>query len=159
MAPDEALSLVLASLQSCATETSPCAPVNWQAMSGKIADTFNDDRSCQRRCPRSSSACGQRGRKRKAGTQASARAFSSRVATWGEMGSFSQHSCRYLLRPTTEVIQRHRCRRRAKVTWPKPSAWTCGWPPSEGDPPRSANIVNTMIQQLGVFTAEVTRVA
>ena len=31
--------------------------------------------------------------------------------------------------------------------------------PLEGEFLRSANIVNTMIQQLGVFTAEVTRVA
>ena len=63
-----------------------------------------------------------------------------------------------LLRPTTEVTRRDRRRRPGRpARRPCGSTSTAGR--SKGEFLRSATIVNTMIQQLGVFTSEVTRVA
>ena len=62
-----------------------------------------------------------------------------------------------LLRPTTEVTRAIAAVAQGNLT-PTVRLDVDGRP-LEGDFLRSANIVNTMIQQLGVFTEEVTRVA
>jgi len=62
-----------------------------------------------------------------------------------------------LLRPTTEVT--HAIAAVAQGNLTRTVRLDVDGRPLEGEFLRSANIVNTMIQQLGVFTAEVTRVA
>ena len=62
-----------------------------------------------------------------------------------------------LLRPTTEVTRAIAAVAQGNLT--QTVRLEVDGRPLEGEFLRSANIVNTMIQQLGVFTAEVTRVA
>ena len=62
-----------------------------------------------------------------------------------------------LLRPTTEVTRAIAAVAQGNLT--QTVRLDVDGRPLEGEFLRSANIVNTMIQQLGVFTAEVTRVA
>ena len=60
-----------------------------------------------------------------------------------------------LLRPTTEVTRAIAAVAQGNLT--QTVRLDVDGRPLEGEFPRSATIVNTMIQQLGVFTAEVTR--
>ena len=62
-----------------------------------------------------------------------------------------------LLRPTTEVTRAIAAVAQGNLT--QTVRLDVDGRPLEGEFLRSANIVNTMIQQFGVFTAEVTRVA
>src|SRR2546428_13908489 len=62
-----------------------------------------------------------------------------------------------LLRPTTEVTRAIGAVAQGNLT--QTVRLDVDGRPLEGEFLRSANIVNTMIQQLSVFTAEVTRVA
>src|SRR3954462_9337469 len=62
-----------------------------------------------------------------------------------------------LLRPTSEVTRAIAAVAQGNLT--QTMRLGVGGRPLEGEFLRSADIVNTMIQQLGVFTAEVTRVA
>ena len=62
-----------------------------------------------------------------------------------------------LLRPTTEVTRAIAAVAQGNLT--QTVRLDVDGRPLEGEFLRSATIVNTMIQQLGVFTAEVTRVA
>jgi HAMP domain-containing protein/CheY-like chemotaxis protein/signal transduction histidine kinase len=150
------LSVILASLQTMREgDFSVRLPGYWTGLHGKIADTFNDivsaNQQIARELTRVGQAVGKEGR-----TSERTRFHQSR-GSWGEMESSVNTLVEDLLRPTTEVTRAIAAVAKGNLT--QTVRLDVDGRPLEGEFLRSANIVNTMIQQLGVFTEEVTRVA
>jgi HAMP domain-containing protein/CheY-like chemotaxis protein/signal transduction histidine kinase len=150
------LPLILASLHSMRDgDFSVRLPGAWTGLAGKIADTFNDivaaNQQMARELTRVGQAVGKEGR-----TRERAKFRASRGA-WGEMETSVNTLMEDLLRPTAEVTRAIAAVAQGNLT--QTVRLDVDGRPLEGEFLRSANIVNTMIQQLGVFTAEVTRVA
>ncbi len=150
------LALILASLQTMRDgDFSVRLPVSWTGLSGKVADTFNDivaaNQQMARELKRVGQAVGKEGR-----TRQRIRFHESR-GSWGEMEVSVNSLVDDLLRPTTEVTRAIAAVAQGNLT--ETVRLDVDGRPLEGEFLRSANIVNTMIQQLDVFTAEVTRVA
>src|SRR6516164_5888938 len=122
---------------------------------GKIADTFNEIVSANARMAaelkRVGLAVGKKGQ-----TRLRVRFFSL-PGQWGEMGSSINELIDDLLWPTTEVTRAVSAVAQGDLF--RTVRLEANGRPLEGEFLRSANIVNTMIQQLVVFTSEVTRVA
>ena len=89
--------------------------------------------------------------------RASARDSTNLSGAWGEMEVSVNTLVEDLLRPTAEVTRAIAAVAQGDLT--QTVRLDVDGRPLEGEFLRSANLVNTMIQQLGVFTAEVTRVA
>ncbi len=150
------LALILASLQTMRDgDFSVRLPVAWVGLEGKIADTFNDiamaNEQMADELKRVGQAVGKEGK-----TRERARFQHSR-GSWDKMESSVNSLIEDLLRPTTEVTRAIAAVAQGNLA--QTVRLDVGGRPLEGEFLRSANIVNTMIQQLGVFTAEVTRVA
>jgi len=130
-------------------------PVSWSGLPGKIADSFNDIVSANEQMARELSrvglAVGKEGRIRERIH------FERRKGAWDDMEVSVNTLVEDLLRPTTEVTRAIAAVAQGNLT--QTVRLDVDGRPLEGEFLRSANIVNTMIQQLGVFTAEVTRVA
>jgi HAMP domain-containing protein/CheY-like chemotaxis protein/signal transduction histidine kinase len=147
---------ILASLQTMRDgDFSVRLPGSWVGMAGKIADTFNEivtaNQQMAQELKRIGQVVGKEGR-----TRERIRFHESRGA-WGEMEVSVNTLVEDLLRPTTEVTRAIAAVAQGNLT--QTVRLDVDGRPLEGEFLRSANIVNTMIQQLGVFTAEVTRVA
>ena len=150
------LTVVLAGLQSMRDgDFSVRLPVGWTGLSGKIADTFNEivaaNQQMAQELKRVGQVVGKEGR-----TRERTRFHQSRGA-WGEMETSVNRLVEDLLRPTTEVTRAIAAVAQGNLT--QTVQMDVEGRPLEGEFMRSASIVNTMIQQLSVFTAEVTRVA
>ena len=130
-------------------------PASWTGVTGKIADTFNGIAMANQRIAkellRVGQVVGKEGR-----TRERARFDESRGA-WGEMEVSVNTLVEDLLRPTAEVTRAIAAVAQGNLT--QTVRMDVDARPLEGEFLRSATIVNTMIQQLGVFTSEVTRVA
>ncbi len=130
-------------------------PGDWTGLAGKIADTFNDivaaNQSIAQELKRVGQVVGKEGK-----TRERARVNQSRGA-WGEMELSINTLIDDLLRPTTEVTRAIAAVAQGDLG--QNVRLDVNGRPLEGEFLRSANIVNTMIQQLGVFSSEVTRVA
>jgi methyl-accepting chemotaxis protein len=150
------LSLILASLQTMRDgDFSVRLPVEWVGLEGKIADTFNDIAAANEQMANELNRVGQAvGKEGK--TRERTRFQQSRGA-WGRMEVSVNTLVEDLLRPTTEVTRAIAAVAQGNLA--QTVRLDVGGRPLEGEFLRSATIVNTMIQQLGVFTAEVTRVA
>ncbi|MBI3867244.1 MAG: HAMP domain-containing protein [Verrucomicrobia bacterium] len=130
-------------------------PSNWTGVAGKIADAFNDVVALNQRLTfetaRVSRAVGKEGK------------LKQRVSNPGAMGDWAHkvESINTLIDdlvwPTTEVTRTISAV--AKGDLSQPMNLELEGRPLEGEFLRSAKIVNKMIEQLGVFTSEVTRVA
>src|SRR6267143_5445093 len=147
------LSVILASLQTMrAGDFSVRLPGSWTGLAGKIADTFNDivavNQQMAHELKRVGQVVGKEGK-----TRERTRFHESRGA-WGEMEASVNTLVEDLLRPTTEVTRAIAAVAQGNLT--QTVRLDVDGRPLEGEFLRSANIVNTMIQQLGVFTAEVT---
>ena len=130
-------------------------PGSWVGLAGKIADTFNEIAAVNQQMATELKRVGQVvGKKGK--TRERTRFHESRGA-WGEMETSVNTLVDDLLRPTTEVTRAIAAVAQGNLT--QTVRLDVDGRPLEGEFLRSAEIVNTMIQQLGVFTAEVTRVA
>ncbi len=154
--PEEDLALILASLQTMRDgDFSARLPVAWTGLKGKIADTFNDIIAANERMAselkRVGQAVGKEGRTRERTR------FQQSRGSWGEMEISVNTLVEDLLRPTTEMTRAIAAVAQGNLT--QTVRLDVSGRPLEGEFLRSANIVNTMIQQLGIFTAEVTRVA
>ncbi|HTU42373.1 MAG TPA: HAMP domain-containing protein [Candidatus Aquilonibacter sp.] len=155
--PDPAnLSVILASLQTMRDgDFSVRLPGSWTGLAGKIADTFNSivaaNQQISEELKRVGQVVGKEGR-----TRERARFHESRGA-WGGMEVSVNTLVEDLLRPTAGVTRAIAAVAQGNLT--QTVRLDVDGRPLEGEFLRSANIVNTMIQQLGVFTAEVTRVA
>ncbi len=150
------LSVILASLRAMRDgDFSARLPGHWTGLAGKVADTFNDiaatNQQMARELKRVGQAVGKEGRTRER------MRFHQSKAAWGEMEVSVNTLVDDLLRPTTEVTRAIAAVAKGNLT--QTVQLDVDGRPLEGEFLRSATIVNTMIQQLGVFTAEVTRVA
>src|ERR1700686_4984120 len=150
------LSVILTGLQTMRNgDFSVRLPGSWTGLPGKIADTFNSivaaNQQMAQELKRVGQVVGKEGR-----TRERTRFHESRGA-WGEMEVSVNTLVEDLLRPTTEVTRAIAAVAQGNLT--QTVRLDVDGRPLEGEFLRSANIVNTMIQQLGVFTAEVTRVA
>ena len=150
------LSVILSSLQTMRDgDFSVRLPGNWTNLEGKIADTFNEivtaNQKMAKELKRVGKVVGKEGRTRER------MRFDLAKATWGEMEVSVNTLVDDLLRPTTEVTRAIAAVAKGNLT--QTVQLDVDGRPLEGEFLRSATIVNTMIQQLGVFTSEVTRVA
>jgi HAMP domain-containing protein/CheY-like chemotaxis protein/signal transduction histidine kinase len=150
------LSTILSSLQTMRDgDFSVRLPGNWTGLAGKIADTFNEivtaNQQMAKELKRVGQVVGKEGRTRER------MRFDLPKAAWGEMEVSVNTLVDDLLRPTTEVTRAIAAVAKGNLT--QTVQLDVDGRPLEGEFLRSATIVNTMIQQLGVFTSEVTRVA
>jgi len=150
------LTVILASLQSMRDgDFTVRLPGTWVGLAGKIADTFNEivsaNQHMAQELKRVGHVVGKQGK-----TRERTRFHESRGA-WGEMEVSVNTLVEDLLRPTAEVTRAIAAVAQGDLT--QTVRLDVDGRPLEGEFLRSANLVNTMIQQLGVFTAEVTRVA
>ncbi|MGB7136570.1 MAG: HAMP domain-containing protein, partial [Acidobacteriaceae bacterium] len=130
-------------------------PGSWGGLAGKIADHFNEIVSANEQMARELKRVGQAvGKEGK--TRERIRLPRHR-GSWDEMEVSVNTLMEDLLRPTTEVTRAIAAVAQGNLT--QTVRLDVDGRPLEGEFLRSATIVNTMIQQLGVFTAEVTRVA
>src|SRR5262249_36806432 len=130
-------------------------PGDWTGLEGKIADTFNDIVAANQKMAdelrRVGQAVGKEGRTRERTR------FNQSTGEWGTIESSVNALIEDLLRPTTEVTRVISAVAQGNLS--QTVRMDVDGRPLEGEFLRSANIVNTMIEQLGVFAAEVTRVA
>jgi HAMP domain-containing protein/CheY-like chemotaxis protein/signal transduction histidine kinase len=150
------LSAILVSLQTMRNgDFSVRLPGSWTGLEGKIADTFNAivaaNQQMAQELRRLGQVVGKEGR-----TRERTRFHEARGA-WGDIEVSVNTLVEDLLRPTAEVTRAIAAVAQGNLT--QTVRLDVDGRPLEGEFLRSANIVNTMIQQLGVFTAEVTRVA
>src|SRR6201988_2242381 len=150
------LTVILASLQSMRDgDFTVRLPGTWGGLAGKVADTFNEIVAANQHMSQELKRVGQVGGKQ-GKTRERTRFHESRGA-WGEMEASVNTLVEDLLRPTAEVTRAIAAVAQGDLT--QTVRLDVDGRPLEGEFLRSANLVNTMIQQLGVFTAEVTRVA
>jgi HAMP domain-containing protein/CheY-like chemotaxis protein/signal transduction histidine kinase len=152
----EHMAAILQSLQKMKDgDFSVRLPVTWTGLTGKIADSFNEIVTANEQMAfelrRVGQAVGKEGK-----TRERIRTEQRRGA-WDDMEVSVNTLVEDLLRPTTEVT--HAIAAVAQGNLTRTVRLDVDGRPLEGEFLRSANIVNTMIQQLGVFTSEVTRVA
>jgi len=150
------MTMVLAALQTMRDgDFSVRLPGSWTGLGGKIADTFNDivaaNQQMAEELKRVGQVVGKEGRTRERTK------FSQSRGAWGQMEGSVNTLVEDLLRPTTEVTRAIAAVAQGNLT--QTVRLDVDGRPLEGEFLRSADIVNTMIQQLGVFTSEVTRVA
>jgi HAMP domain-containing protein/CheY-like chemotaxis protein/signal transduction histidine kinase len=130
-------------------------PANQVGLMGKIADTFNEIVAANERMARQLERVGHVvGREGKTRQRVK---FALASGAWGEMESSVNTLIDDLLWPTTEVTRAISAVAQGDLL--QTVRLEVDGRPLEGEFLRSANIVNTMIKQLGVFTSEVTRVA
>src|SRR6202012_1959084 len=130
-------------------------PGSWTGLAGKIADHFNEIVSANEQMARELKRVGQAvGKEGK--TRERIRVPHHRGA-WDDMETSVNTLEEDLLRPTAEVTRAIAAVAQGDLT--QTVRLDVDGRPLEGEFLPSPNIVNTMIQQLGVFTAEVTRVA
>ena len=154
--PPRALEQLLDALQAVqAGDFSVRLPGNQTGLGGKIADTFNDivatNQRMAQQLERVGDVVGKQGKTRQRVT------IGSGKGAWGEMESSVNTLIDDLLWPTAEVTRAIAAV--AKGDLMQTVNLDVDGRPLKGEFLRSANIVNTMIKQLSVFTSEVTRVA
>jgi HAMP domain-containing protein/CheY-like chemotaxis protein/signal transduction histidine kinase len=150
------LSLVLSCLQTMRDgDFSVRLPGTWTGLPGKLADTFNEivgsNQQIAHELRRIGQVVGKEGKTRER-TQ-----FHQPKGAWGAMEVSINTLVDDLLQPTTEVTRAIAAVAQGNLT--QTVRLDVDGRPLEGEFLRSATIVNTMIQRLGVFTSEVTRVA
>ena len=150
------LGAVLAGLQMMRDgDFSVRLPGVWTGVGGKIADTFNEiaiaNQRISQELQRVGLVVGKEGK-----TKERTRFYQPRGA-WIDMEVSVNTLIDDLLRPTTEVTRAIAAVAQGNLA--QTVQLDVDGRPLQGEFLRLANIVNTMIQQLGIFTAEVTRVA
>ncbi|HKR28431.1 MAG TPA: HAMP domain-containing protein, partial [Acidobacteriaceae bacterium] len=150
------LPIILQGLQSMKDgDFSVRLPVSWTGLAGKIADHFNEivaaNEQMAHELKRVGQAVGKEGRTRERIKVPRYR------GSWNDMEGSVNTLIEDLLRPTNEVTRAIASVAQGNLT--QTVRLDVDGRPLEGEFLRSATIVNTMIQQLGVFAAEVTRVA
>ncbi len=130
-------------------------PGHWTGLKGKIADALNDVIASNQRMAqeleRVGTVVGKEGRTRYRAS------FDRRSGAWGEMETSVNTLIDDLLWPTKEVTEAISAVAQGDLL--QTVRLDIEGRPLQGEFLRSATIVNTMIQQLSIFTSEVTRVA
>ncbi|MGH9599451.1 MAG: hybrid sensor histidine kinase/response regulator, partial [Terracidiphilus sp.] len=155
-AAPEPMAMILQSLHAMKNgDFSARLPVSWTGLQGKIADSFNEIATANEQMAfelkRVGQAVGKEGRTRERIH------MERRRGSWVDMEVSVNTLVEDLLRPTSEVTGAIAAVAQGNLT--QTVRLDVDGRPLEGEFLRSANLVNTMIQQLGIFTAEVTRVA
>src|SRR6201982_560883 len=150
------LGAILVSLQTMRDgDFSVRLPGVWTGVGGKIADTFNEivlaNQRMAQELRRVGHVVGKEGK-----TKERVRSYQPR-GEWGGMEVSLNARIDDLLRPKTEVTRAIAAVAQGNLA--QTVQLDVDGRPLQGEFLRLANIVNTMIQQLSVFTAEVTRVA
>jgi HAMP domain-containing protein/CheY-like chemotaxis protein/signal transduction histidine kinase len=150
------LTSILAALQTMREgDFSVRLPGSWTGIPGKIADTFNEIASANEQMSdelkRIVKVVGKEGRIRERAR------FSQSRGSWGEAETSLNTLVEDTLRPTAEVTRAIAAVAQGNLT--EQVRMDVDGRPLEGEFLRSAKIVNTMIQRLGVFASEVVRVA
>src|SRR3712207_3595911 len=153
--PPELRELLLALQSVREGDFSVQLPGDWVGLYGKVADTFNDIVRSNRRMPKERARVGQSVEKQ-GRTRQRLRA-DRRSGAWGEMEASVNTLIDDLLWPTAEVTRTIAAV--AKGDLSRTMRLDVDGRPLQGEFLRSATIVNTMIEQMSVFTSEVTRVA
>ncbi len=150
------LSELLRVLQSVeAGDFSVRLPGDWTGLLGKVADSFNSIVTTNARMAQELERVGEVvGRQGKIRQRAR---FGRPSGAWIEMESSVNMLVDDLLRPTAEMTRAIAAVAQGDLL--QTVRLDLDGRPLEGEFLRSATIVNTMIQQLAVFTSEVTRVA
>ncbi|MFD2181955.1 HAMP domain-containing protein [Rhodoplanes azumiensis] len=153
---DDGLRALLAALQAMRSgDFSVRMRGDHVGLAGKIADTFNEIAATNERMAtelaRVGDVVGRRGR-----TRHRVR-FSPAIGAWADMETSVNDLIDDLLWPTKEVTRAVAAVAQGDLM--KTVRLEVDGRPLEGEFLEAATIVNTMIKQLGVFTAEVTRVA
>jgi HAMP domain-containing protein/signal transduction histidine kinase/DNA-binding response OmpR family regulator len=150
------LNALLSSLQAMKIgDFSVRLPGNQIGLSGKIADTFNEIVSANERMANQLEAVGQTvGRE---GRTRSRVRFGIPTGSWADMEGSVNTLIDDLLWPTTAVTRTISAVAKGDLLQPMPL--DVDGRPLKGEFLRSATIANAMIEQLSVFTSEVTRVA
>jgi HAMP domain-containing protein/signal transduction histidine kinase/DNA-binding response OmpR family regulator len=153
--PDHARLLLDAMLAFKRGEFCVRLPSDWTGVNGKIADAFNETISMADRLnvetARLSRAVGKEGKLKQ-------RMFvDGAVGHWATKVESINMLIHDLVWPTAEVTRTIGAVARGDLG--EPMALEVDGRPLEGEFLRNAKIVNKMIEQLGVFTSEVTRVA
>src|SRR5688572_3208726 len=130
-------------------------PSDWTGVSGKIADTFNEIVAANAHLAKELDRVGQSVGKK--GHTAQRLKLDHRRGEWSNMESSVNSLIDDLLWPTAEVTRAIAAV--AKGDLSQTMRLEVEGRPLEGEFLRSATIVNTMIEQMSVFTSEVTRVA
>ena len=152
----ETLALILQGLQTMKDgDFSARLPVSWTGLPGKIADHFNEIISANEQMAFELKRVGQTVGKE--GKTRERMRIQKRRGAWDEMEVSVNTLVEDLLRPTNEVTRAIAAVAQGNLT--QTVRLDVDGRPLEGEFLRAADIVNTMIHQLGVFTAEVTRVA
>jgi HAMP domain-containing protein/signal transduction histidine kinase/DNA-binding response OmpR family regulator len=156
MRPDSFQVPLLQALQAASDgDFSVRLPIESPDIEGRIATAFNQivasNAAMAAELRRVGQVVGKEGRTRQRAT------FESSRGAWGEMERSVNYLIEDLLRPTSEMTRAIAAV--AKGDLQQAVRLDVEGRPLEGEFLRSAKIVNTMIQQLGVFTSEVTRVA
>ncbi|HEX4049295.1 MAG TPA: HAMP domain-containing protein [Steroidobacteraceae bacterium] len=130
-------------------------PSDQTGLAGKVADTFNDIVISNQRMAdeleRAGQIVGREGKTRHR------MAMERRGGCWGAMENSVNRLIDDLLWPITEVTRAITAVAKGDLTQTMPLE--VDGRPQEGEFLRSATVVNAMIQQMSVFTLEVTRVA
>ena len=130
-------------------------PSDWLGVQGKIADVFNDIASANDRMARELDRVGRVvGKEGKIRQRAR---FSNAAGAWRTMEESVNNLLNDLVWPTTEVTRTIGAVAKGDLT--QTMALEFDGQPLQGEFLRSAKLVNKMIDQLSVFTSEVTRVA
>ena len=150
------LSLILTTLQAMRDgDFSVRLPGDWIGLEGKVADTFNQivssNQQMAQELRRIGQVIGKEGKTRERTK------FNQSQGAWGAMEVSVNTLVDDLLRPTSEVTRAIAAVAQGNLT--QTVRLDVDGRLLEGEFLHSATIVNTMIEQLGVFTAEVTRVA
>jgi len=154
--PSHQPTLLLNALQSMRDgDFSVRLPGHWTGLGGKIADAFNEiaaaNAKISHELKRVGDVVGKRGQTRQRVR------FDHPRGAWGQMETSVNTLIDDMLFPTTEVTRALAAVAQGDLL--QTVRLDVDGRPLEGEFLRSATIVNTMIQQLGVFTSEVTRVA
>jgi HAMP domain-containing protein/CheY-like chemotaxis protein/GAF domain-containing protein len=130
-------------------------PMDWEGLDGRIADAFNDAIASEEHITRDiielSHIVGKQGRLKQRATLPAA------IGGWANRVKSINTLIDDLVRPTTDVARAIGAVAKGDLT--QAMELEVDGVPLEGEFLRSARLVNTMIDQLSVFTSEVTRVA
>src|SRR6266516_3352690 len=130
-------------------------PLDWTGLAGKAADACNDIVASNKRMAEELERVGTVVGKE--GTTRQRARFDRQSGAWGDMETSVNTLIEDLLWPTTEVTRAITAVAQGDLLQTVPL--DVDGRPLKGEFLRSAAIVNTMIDPLGVFTSEVTRVA
>src|SRR5437660_12265039 len=156
LAPAEELSALLSALTALRKgDATVRLPGHWTGLPGKVADVFNDvvelNASMAEELARLRQVVGKEGKLKQRAALRDARGF------WGESVDSINALIDDLVHPTSEVARVIGAVAQGDLS--KSMALDIEGRPLEGEFLRTAKTINKMVEQLGNFSAEVTRVA